>query len=189
MAGPPDRQAARNSGATLGTAVAIEALLEDAQGLALAAFEARHGAGFLLVTSMGGMDPKATATTQLLLDVDVEPAARTANLATVVYPLRSKSSAGGELVTIGRETNHDVVIPDMSISRFHAFAKRAANGSFQLQDVGSTNGTAVNGASVPPRGAGPPTAVKPGDTVRLGQLECTFTDAAGLRSFVTKTAG
>ena len=47
----------------------------------------------------------------------------------------------------------------------------------------------MNGASVPPRGAGPPTPLKPGDNVRLGQVEFTFTDARALREFVLKMGG
>ena len=39
------------------------------------------------------------------------------------------------------------------------------------------------------RGAGPPTPLKPGDTVRLGQVEFTFTDAAALREFALQAGG
>ena len=92
-------------------------------------------------------------------------------------------------MTIGRESTHDIVIPDPSVSRFHAFAKQGADGEFLLQDAGSTNGTTVNGASVPARGAGSPTRLKPGDTVRLGQLDSTFADARGLREFVLQAGG
>jgi hypothetical protein len=186
----------RNSGAVgqsggqapFGTALGIEELYGDAQ-LELEEFEARYGNGFLLVTAAGLESSKGT-TTQLLLDgVDADPAAHTAGLAVVVYPLRQRDILGGHLVTIGREKTHDIVIPDPSVSRFHAFAKQAEDGGFMLQDGSSTNGTTVNGASVPARGAGPPTRLKPGDTVRLGQLESTFTDARALREFVLQTGG
>jgi hypothetical protein len=171
-----------------GTALTIEGLHGDAQ-LGPEEFEARYGNGFLLVTAAGLESPKGT-TTQLLLDgVDEDPGAHTAGLAVVVYPLRQRDILGGHLVTIGRERTHDIVIPDPSVSRFHAFAKQGEDGAFLLQDAGSTNGTSVNGASVPARGAGPPTRLKPGDTVRLGQLESTFSDARALREFVLQTGG
>jgi pSer/pThr/pTyr-binding forkhead associated (FHA) protein len=81
-----------------------------------------------------------------------------------------------------------VVIPDLSVSRFHAFMKRSASGTFLVQDAGSTNGTTVNGASVLARGSGPPTEIKAGDNVRVGQLEFTFVDAVGLRAFALQSA-
>jgi hypothetical protein len=185
-----DDQAGGRSGkqGPFGTALTVEELHADAQ-LAPEEFEARYGNGFLLVTAAGLDSPKET-TTQLLLDgVDEDPGAHTAGLAVVVYPLRQRDLLGGHLVTIGREKTHDIVIPDPSVSRFHAFAKQDESGAFLLQDAGSTNGTIVNGASVPARGAGPPVRLKPGDTVRLGQLETTFTDARALREFVLQAGG
>jgi pSer/pThr/pTyr-binding forkhead associated (FHA) protein len=91
-------------------------------------------------------------------------------------------------VTIGRETRHDVVIPGPSVSRFHAFAKPSPDGSFLLQDMGSTNGTTVNAVSVPARGGGSPSPLKPGDTVRFGQVEFTFTDARALQEYALQAA-
>ena len=171
-----------------GTALTIEELHADAQ-LGPEEFEAKYGNGFLLVTA-AGLDSTKGTTTQLLLDgVDEDPAGHTAGLAVVVYPLRQRDILGGHLVTIGREKTHDIVIPDPSVSRFHAFAKQGEDGGFLLQDAGSTNGSSVNGVSVPARGAGPATRLKPGDTVRLGQLESTFTDARALREFVLQTGG
>jgi len=170
--------------------VPIEAFYQDAQDLSLEAFEARHGKAFLMVTAAGLSGPKATSGTELLLDgVDDDPGARTANLAVVVYPLRQKDGSGGHLVTVGRDTRHDVVIPAPSISRLHAFAKGSPDGTFLLQDMGSTNGTSVNGVSVPARGAGPPRQLKPGDTVKFGQMEFTFTDARALREYALQAAG
>jgi pSer/pThr/pTyr-binding forkhead associated (FHA) protein len=185
-----DSQAGGKSGAKspFGTALTIEELHDDAN-LAPEEFEARYGNGFLLVTAAGLESQKGT-TTQLLLDgIDEDPGEHTAGLAVLVYPLRQRDILGGHLVTLGREATHDIVIPDPSISRFHAFIKQGAEGEFLLQDAGSTNGTLVNGASVPTRGSGPPTRLKPGDTVRLGQLESTFTDATALRHFVLQTGG
>jgi hypothetical protein len=173
-----------------GAALPIEALAEDARSLTLESFEARHGSGFLMVSAAGGRTSKGGTSTQLFLDGEGgDPRARTANLAVVVYPFQAQASSDAHLVTIGRETRHDVVIPDPSVSRFHAFAKCGGDGTFLLQDMGSTNGTSVNGVSVAPRGAGPPTSVKPGDTVRVGQVEFTFTDAKALYEFALQVGG
>jgi pSer/pThr/pTyr-binding forkhead associated (FHA) protein len=172
-----------------GSALPLQAFENDARSLAADAFAAKHGESFLLFTATRLAGPESTNSTQLLLDGDDEaPAGRTASLATVVFPLRPRDAAKGDIVTLGREPRQDVVIPDMSVSRFHAFARPGADGGLVLQDAGSTNGTMVNGESVLTSKAGPPRRLKPGDNVRLGHVELTFTDARALREFVLQTA-
>jgi hypothetical protein len=171
---------------SLGTAIAIESLGPDARSLTPEAFAARHGNGFLLFTAKRLDGPESTNSTKLMLDDDRDDearAGRTAGLAVVVYPMRSRDPAKGPIITLGRESKQDVVIPDMSVSRFHAFAKPGPDGALLLQDAGSTNGTTVNGQSVLTTGAGPARRLSPGDNVRLGHIELTFTDARALREF------
>ena len=100
-----------------------------------------------------------------------------------MFAVRRNGRSASHLITLGRAPDNDVVVPDRSISRRHAFLKRGADGGFLILDAGSSNGTTVNGASVMVRGAGQPTRVRAGDTVRLGGLEFTFADAKGLREF------
>lgn len=50
----------------------------------------------------------------------------------------------GPLISIGREKSNDIVINDIEVSRKHALM-RFENGSYLLQDNGSTNGTFVDG--------------------------------------------
>lgn len=187
----PSNPAANPSGgeAPPGSALPIEAFYEDARDLEPEAFQAKHGNGFLLVTAPGVVGPQGTSGTEMLLDEEDDPNARTASLAVVVYPLRQRDRSTGHLVTLGRDPKHDVVIPDVSVSRFHAFAKPGPDGAFLLQDAGSSNGTTVNGASVLARGAGPPTPLKPGDTVKLGRMESTFTGAKALQEFALQIGG
>ena len=86
-------------------------------------------------------------------------------------------------------SNNDVVVRDTSVSRFHAYVKPGESGGLLIQDAGSTNGTVVNGQSVPARGNGPAVELKPGDDVRIGQVDFTFIDAEGLRSFALRAGG
>lgn len=182
---PPADVHKLGSHGSLGSAVPIESLAADARSLTPDAFAARHGNGFLLFTAKQLIGPEGTNSTKLLLDDggDDAPNGRTASLAVVVYPMRSRDPSKGPIVTLGREARQDVVIPDMSVSRFHAFAKPGPDGAFLLQDAGSTNGTTVNGQSVLTAGAGPARRLAPGDNVRLGHIELTFTDARALREF------
>jgi pSer/pThr/pTyr-binding forkhead associated (FHA) protein len=174
--------------AQAGSARPLEAYIDDAHKLPPDEFQARYGEGFLLLTAAGLTVPSGPCSTDVKL-FDEDGSAHTANVSTLVYPVRRTERSVVHLLTLGRATNNDVVVRDVSISRFHAFVKRGDDEEFLLQDAGSTNGTAVNGAAVSARGNGPPTALKAGDTVRLGQVEFTFVDTAALRQFVLKALG
>ncbi|MBT39219.1 MAG: hypothetical protein CL938_11810 [Deltaproteobacteria bacterium] len=174
----------RSERASSGTALPVEAFAEDALRLDAAAFAAVHGTGFLMVMAAAVSGSESNSTRLLLDGADEEPDARTVELSVVIYPLCPRKEQAGHLVTVGRDARHDVVIPDPSVSRFHAVAKRNEDGTCLIQDMGSTNGTTVNGTSVAARGIGEPTPVKPGDTIRFGQVKFTFSDARALREFV-----
>uniref|UniRef100_A0AAG5DFT6 Angiogenic factor with G patch and FHA domains 1 n=1 Tax=Anopheles atroparvus TaxID=41427 RepID=A0AAG5DFT6_ANOAO len=52
--------------------------------------------------------------------------------------------------SLGREGNHDVIIPDINVSKRHLqFTYNAKKGSYQFVDLGSRNGTLYNGVRVP----------------------------------------
>jgi hypothetical protein len=176
------REVARGSG------VPIRELREAARALPRAEFEERHGRAFLLLSAADLSTPRPTITEVRLDDDPGVPvrAESTANLSLVVYALRRSGRSAGHLITLGRAPENDVVVPDVSISRFHAFVKQDANGCWLMQDAGSTNGTTINGTSVPRQGHGPPAPLSPGDDVRLGQVELTFLDCDGLVSFATR---
>jgi FHA domain len=176
------REIARGSG------VPIRDLRADARGLARAEFEERHGRAFLLLSAADLSTPRPTIT-EVRLDGDsvvTRRAESTASLALVVYALRRNNRSASHLITLGRAPDNDVVVPDVSISRFHAFVKQGANGRWLLQDAGSTNGTTVNGSSVPRQGHGSPAELSAGDDVRLGQVELTFLDSEALVSFASR---
>ena len=92
------------------------------------------------------------------------------------------------MITVGRAAKNDVMISDISVSRFHAFFKRSPAGRFQLHDAGSSNGTIVNGSSVCTKENGPATELHSGDNIRFGQVDATFLELDALRSFVEKFA-
>ena len=74
--------------------------------------------------------------------------------------------------TIGRDPDCDLVIADISVSRWHAGLARGADG-WLLTDLGSTNGTRLNGWRV--RDAVP---VRCGDRVSFGAVTFELRDRA-----------
>jgi hypothetical protein len=77
------------------------------------------------------------------------------------------------MITLGRTSNNDIVVPDVSISKFHAWFQRLGD-RVEVGDAGSKNGTAVNGETLPPRGAR--VALKSGDRIRFARVEVTYLD-------------
>ncbi len=58
------------------------------------------------------------------------------------------------LVRIGRDVDNDIVIDDLQVSRHHAELRARADGAPEIVDLGSLNGTYVNGARVQRQGVG-----------------------------------
>lgn len=67
-----------------------------------------------------------------------------------------------DVYTLGREAGNDIIINDPQISRHHA-RLTLQGGSYVLEDLGSTNGSFVNGRRITG-----PTALSPGDMVGFG---------------------
>jgi hypothetical protein len=72
--------------------------------------------------------------------------------------------------TIGRESACDMTLADDTVSRWHASLERSAGG-WLLADLGSTNGTRLNGWRV-----NHPTWVRPGDMVSFGSVTFVLSD-------------
>lgn len=72
---------------------------------------------------------------------------------------------GAEPLTIGRSRTNRLVLTNSQISSKHAEIQPLAGGRYQVIDVGSTNGTSVNGVKL---NAGQPQVLNPGDAIALG---------------------
>jgi ABC-type multidrug transport system ATPase subunit/pSer/pThr/pTyr-binding forkhead associated (FHA) protein len=77
--------------------------------------------------------------------------------------------AGREVVTVGRDRANDVVLSHPQVSRVHAKLERRGE-AFVLVDLGSTNGTFVNGRPVATK------TLKDGDTIQIGPYSLALTD-------------
>lgn len=94
---------------------------------------------------------------------------------TIVLAVKKVTTAFPSMITIGRTSNHDIVISDVEVSKFHAFF-REAGGGFELLDAGSSNGTWVGEERLQKRD---PRPVAFGDVVRFGRLRFHFLHAGG----------
>ncbi|MFE0516066.1 ATP-binding cassette domain-containing protein, partial [Streptomyces sp. NPDC058964] len=85
---------------------------------------------------------------------------------TTVRPLTTRT------VRIGRADDNDLVIDDLVVSRRHAELRTLADGSYEIVDLHSHNGTYLNGQPVTRA------AIRPGDIVGIGHSAfCLVGDA------------
>lgn len=91
-----------------------------------------------------------------------------ARLEFILGPMANQTlSLSEEVTTIGSVAGNTVVLADPAVSRKHA-GIRKVNGTYELADLGSTNGVYVNGHKVPKK------TLEPGDIVRVGNTEAVF---------------
>ncbi|MBI2900469.1 MAG: FHA domain-containing protein [Planctomycetes bacterium] len=74
----------------------------------------------------------------------------------------------GEALRIGRHPYNEVSVPDRAVSRYHCWITFCEAGFF-VEDLGSTNGTFVNGERVLER-----RRIRAGDRLRAGETEFVF---------------
>ena len=72
---------------------------------------------------------------------------------------------------IGRSEDCGVYLPHSQVSRIHAVVRLRQDETLELVDLGSMNGTRLNGVRLPPRA---PSAVDVGDSLAFGPVTATI---------------
>lgn len=90
-----------------------------------------------------------------------------AGAGSLVLPTGDRFVLGEEIVTIGRVPESVIMLEDPNVSRNHAEIRPSGNG-FVLADVGSTNGTKINGIRVSER------LLQDGDELTFGSTTFRF---------------
>jgi hypothetical protein len=90
-----------------------------------------------------------------------------AGVGSLVLPDGERFRLGDQMATIGRLSASEVVLIDVNVSRAHAQVKPTPYG-FQLVDLGSTNGSKVNGVNVSEH------VLRDGDQIELGSSLIRF---------------
>jgi len=94
------------------------------------------------------------------------PAAR---LEFILGPMANQTlNLSEEVTTIGSVAGNTVVLADPAVSRKHAGIRKLDGNTYELADLGSTNGIYVNGHKVPKK------TLEPGDIIRVGNTEAIF---------------
>ncbi|MEO5722125.1 MAG: adenylate/guanylate cyclase domain-containing protein [Chthoniobacterales bacterium] len=75
----------------------------------------------------------------------------------------------GRTFSMGRTKDNNVVFSSEKVSRQHAIVHAQGNGEFSLVDLGSSNGTHLNGRRVIQ-----PVSLQPGDVIQIGEQSLVF---------------
>ncbi|MFD6435131.1 FHA domain-containing protein [Streptomyces venezuelae] len=81
----------------------------------------------------------------------------------------------GGRIQVGRSAGADVPLDDPDVSRMHCSVTLTPDGRVTVTDLGSTNGTAVDGKEVADR----PVRLSPGSLLRIGESALRLTDGSG----------
>ncbi|MEU6992365.1 FHA domain-containing protein [Streptomyces sp. NPDC046465] len=116
----------------------------------------------------------------LSLGAPAEPGPELAGAAAQLHVVAGPDAGGvhllhGGRIQVGRSADADVALDDPDVSRLHCSVTLAQDGRVTVTDLGSTNGTAVDGREV----SGRPTGLSPGSMLRIGESALRLTDGRG----------
>lgn len=108
-----------------------------------------------------------------IVDTDAEPPRADAYLMSIAgHRSGARFGLHGELTTAGRHPESDIFLDDITVSRRHVELSRAPGGHM-IRDVGSLNGTYLNGNRIDEA------ALMPGDEVQIGKFKLRYLGADG----------
>jgi Protein of unknown function (DUF3662)/FHA domain len=94
--------------------------------------------------------------------------------ATLTLPDGRRVVLDQEKVTLGRLPECELAVADANVSRRHAEVRRGEDSSWQVADLGSTNGTKVNGTLI-----SGPRNLEDGDEITVGSTTVRFEASGG----------
>ncbi|MFD4631866.1 FHA domain-containing protein [Streptomyces sp. NPDC058284] len=116
----------------------------------------------------------------LSLGAPAEPGPELAGAAAQLHVVAGPDAGGvhllhGGRIQVGRSADADVPLDDPDVSRLHCSVTLDPEGRVTVSDLGSTNGTSVDGREITDR----PTAFSPGSLLRIGESALRLTDGRG----------
>jgi pSer/pThr/pTyr-binding forkhead associated (FHA) protein len=89
----------------------------------------------------------------------------------VIPVIKSNRNSFFSKITIGRTPSQDIIIDDISISKFQGYFESRDGINYTICDRGSTNGSRLNGIPLPPS---VPKPVNDKDIISFAQVSYTF---------------
>lgn len=126
-----------------------------------------EGYGFVGPVTVELTQDPGVSTGTFLLASEMREGPGGRGVGTVVLPDGRRVSVGDDPVCIGRMPECEVMLSDQNVSRRHAEVRRQG-GEFVVVDLGSTNGTRVNGSGVKER------RLVDGDEITVGSSTLRF---------------
>ena len=99
------------------------------------------------------------------------PAADITFMPGVLREPTSRVRIQSQAIRIGRAPDDDIIVADLGVSKHHAELRRSPDGRYSITDLGSHNGTYVNGTRVSQQ------ELNEGDIIAIGHA--TFRFAGG----------
>jgi peroxiredoxin len=87
-------------------------------------------------------------------------------------PLSREFVLAKDKLSIGADPQNDIVLREKTVSRRHALLKRKSGNRWEISDLGSTNGTTVNGAKIKTA-----TEISLGDEIAIGGVSLAMVGA------------
>ncbi|ATL28153.1 FHA domain-containing protein [Streptomyces formicae] len=122
-------------------------------------------------------EPPLTDGAVLSLGAPAEPGPEPAGAAAQLHVVAGPDAGGvhllhGGQIRVGRSADADVPLDDPDVSRLHCAVTLADDGRVTVTDLGSTNGTSVDGREVTER----PVGLAPGSLLRIGESALRLAD-------------
>jgi hypothetical protein len=160
-----------------------QALIDELRSMSRDQFVARHrSTSFLLLTTNVGDDDEAGFNTMVREPGSFKGKSRSqvSRQLTVLPIQKAEGNPYPDRISVGRARNCDVALRDPSVSKLHAHFK-VRDGGFDLVDLGSQNGSCVNGR---PLAKERPEAVSSGDVLLFGAVSCKIVNAGLLHDLL-----
>ncbi len=105
---------------------------------------------------------------------------------TVVIPVVKRfTTSVADMIWLGRAVTCDVILPYDAVSKVHAVLSHHASGDLLVTDVGSKNGTWINGKRLQ---SGQQVPLRDRDVLKLGNVQALFLVPRSLYDFVKAEA-
>ncbi|HVA73745.1 MAG TPA: DUF3662 and FHA domain-containing protein [Acidimicrobiales bacterium] len=147
-------------------------LVSELEAVALEHAEAERytllGPVTVVIETDDGLAPGMVLVSGEMLKADEPPAAY------LILPDGRRLQLGAKALTIGRMPDCGLTLADPNVSRYHAEIRPSEHsgleaGHFEIADLGSTNGTRINGIPVTA-----PQALRKGDQITVGATSIRF---------------